>query len=254
MNIGDLVYLKKFTKNIKFIIQKIIKDIAVISAIDYRLILDAPLKDLQYLSSTNFNKAVYDKNCDNLTAHIIKSNSSNSKILHIDGEKMYLSDSLKQYKSMGVNVMGFNIKEEQQPSLILCLLKKYNPNIVVITGHDSLYKDKKNSKNLNDYKNSKYFIESIKAARTYNDNYDNLVIIAGGCKSFHEALLKAGANFASSPDRILINVLDPVNIACLLAKTPKDKYLNINDLYKILNLEPGSFDGIRTRGQSIIEK
>lgn len=190
-----------------------------------------------------------DNNCNKLTSHMIKKNLSLPKILHIDSEKLYLKASIKRYKSMGVNVFGYIIKEKDQPLLIACLLKKINPNILVITGHDSVYNSKKSSTDINDYKNSKYFIESVKIARNYNNSYDDLVIIAGGCKSFHEALLQAGANFASSPGRISIDVLDPVNIACLFAKTPRDKYLDVYDLYKILKLEPGSFAGIKTQGQ-----
>lgn len=249
MQIGDVVYIEKLTEHVKFIIKDISQNTAIISAIDYRLILDVPLTDLKYISSSKLNEELLDTNCNNLNPHIIISNLYLPKILHIDSEKIYLNDSLNQYKAMGVNVFGFIIKENKQPSSISCLLNKFNPNILVITGHDSLYKNKKSSKNLDDYRNSKYFIETVKAARMYNSNTNDLVIIAGGCRSFHEGLLNAGANFASSPKRILINVLDPVNIACLIAKTPSDKYLNITDVYKTLKLDIGSFDGIETQGQ-----
>ena len=205
MQIGDVVYIEKLTEHVKFIIKDISQNTAIISAIDYRLILDVPLTDLKYISSSKLNEELLDTNCNNLNPHIIISNLSLPKILHIDSEKIYLNDSL--------------------------------------------YKNKKSSKNLDDYRNSKYFIETVKAARMYNSNTNDLVIIAGGCRSFHEGLLNAGANFASSPKRILINVLDPVNIACLIAKTPSDKYLNITDVYKTLKLDIGSFDGIETQGQ-----
>ena len=253
MQIGDIVYMDKLTEHVKFIIKYISENTAMISAIDYRLILDVSLTDLKYISSSKLNEDILNTSCNNLEPHIIISNLSLPKILHIDSEKIYLNDSLKQYKAMGVNVFGFIIKESKQPSSISCLLKKFNPNILVITGHDSLYKNKKSSKNLDDYRNSKYFIESVKIARMYNSNLNDLVIIAGGCKSFHEGLLEAGANFASSPERILINVLDPVNIACLIAKTPSNEYLDINDLYKTLNLDIGSFDGVKTQGQKRIK-
>ncbi len=253
MQIGDVVYIEKFTEHVKFIIKEISHSTAIISAINYRLILDVPLTDVKYISSSKLNKDILDANCNNLTPHIIINNLSLPKILHIDSEKIYLNDSLNQYKAMGVNVFGFSIKESKQPSLISCLLNKFNPNILVITGHDSLYQNKKSSKNLDDYRNSKYFIESVKIARMYNSNFNDLVIIAGGCKSFHEGLLNAGANFASSPKRILINVLDPVNIACLIAKTPSNQYLDINYLYKTLKLDMGSFDGIQTQGQKRIK-
>ncbi len=52
---------------------------------------------------------------------------------------------------------------------------------------------------LNNYRNSKYFIESVKILRNYNSSYDELVIFAGACQSCYESILEAGANFASSP-------------------------------------------------------
>ena len=50
-------------------------------------------------------------------------------------------------------------------------------------------------------------------ARQYESNRDSLIIVAGACQSHFEALLRAGANFASSPARILIHALDPLCIA-----------------------------------------
>lgn len=40
-----------------------------------------------------------------------------------------------------------------------------------------------------------------------------MIIIAGACQSDYEELIKAGANFASSPKRINIHALDPAIIA-----------------------------------------
>ncbi len=41
----------------------------------------------------------------------------------------------------------------------------------------------------------------------------NTVIFAGACQSYFEAIISAGANFASSPARILIDFLDPIMVA-----------------------------------------
>lgn len=49
MQIGDIVYIEKLTEHVKFIIKEIYQSTAIISAIDYRLILDTPLKELMFL-------------------------------------------------------------------------------------------------------------------------------------------------------------------------------------------------------------
>ena len=69
------------------------------------------------------------------------------------------------------------------------------------------------------YRNSRHFIETVKEARKYDQKNDkNLVIFAGACQSYFEALMEAGANFASSPARILIDFLDPLIVAKSVAR------------------------------------
>ena len=68
--------------------------------------------------------------------------------------------------------------------------------------HDFFYKNRDNKLDVNNYKNTKYFIDAVKNARKYESSHDKLVIIAGACQSNYEELIKAGANFASSPKRI----------------------------------------------------
>ena len=73
----------------------------------------------------------------------------------------------------------------------------------------------KNGTGFNDiynYRNSKYFINTVNKARQIKLNKD-LVIFAGACQSYYEELIKAGANFASSPAIILIDFLDPLIVA-----------------------------------------
>ena len=117
-------------------------------------------------------------------------------------------------------------------------LKKYNPDILVITGHDAYYRKKRSG---NNYKNTSNFVLAVKEARKYESSHEKLFIIAGACQSNYEELIKAGANFASSPKRINIHALDPAIIAACLAFS--DKNNNI-DLIKILAKTKYGADGI----------
>ena len=70
-----------------------------------------------------------------------------------------------------------------------------------------------------------------KEARRYEKDTDSsLVIFAGACQSYFEALMQAGANFASSPARILIDILDPLIVAKEVAITDDCKYVKIEDI------------------------
>lgn len=81
------------------------------------------------------------------------------------------------------------------------------------------------------YRNSIYFIETVKEARRYEQDYEeSLVIFAGACQSYFEALIQAGANFASSPARILIDILDPLIVAKKIATTDSFKFIKIEDI------------------------
>ena len=77
------------------------------------------------------------------------------------------------------------------------------------------------------------FIKAVKVARNYEFSHEKLVIIAGACQSNYEELIKAGANFASSPGRINIHALDPAIIATTLALTERNKEINLLNLLNI---------------------
>lgn len=53
--------------------------------------------------------------------------------------------------------------------------------------------------NIYNYRNSKYFINTVIEARKWASSSEKLVIFAGACQSYFEALINAGADFASSP-------------------------------------------------------
>ncbi|HEX2925089.1 MAG TPA: sporulation peptidase YabG [Ruminiclostridium sp.] len=99
------------------------------------------------------------------------------------------------------------------------------------------------------YANSAYFIEAVRIARSYEPDPDKLCIFAGACQSYFEAIMQAGANFASSPKRILINALDPAIVAQKISVTANSVILSSRS---VINLTITGGDGIGgkdTRGQ-----
>lgn len=105
-------------------------------------------------------------------------------------------------------------------------------------------------KDIYNYRNSRHFIQTVKEARKYDEEYNkNLVIFAGACQSYFEALMEAGANFASSPARILIDFLDPLIVAKSVALADKNKYITIDDFVKELRDGKKGINGIGARGK-----
>ena len=85
--------------------------------------------------------------------------------------------------------------------------------------------------------------------RDYNSSYDELVIFAGACQSFFEALIDAGANFASSPGRVLIDFADPLIVAERIATTNSEYYITIDDIANDLRDGKEGIGGIGARGK-----
>ena len=153
------------------------------------------------------------------------------KILHLDGDRKYSDKSFRYYRKMGLTAIVKNIPEYKQPSMVYNLLSYYKPDILIVTGHDGMIRKGKNINDIYNYKNSKYFIKTVKEARRYEKDSDKeLVIFAGACQSFYEAIMMAGANFASSPARIMIDFFDPLVIAEKIATTDYMEYITMSDL------------------------
>ena len=149
---------------------------------------------------------------------------------------------------MGVRAVVKNIKEKTQPMMVYSLLKYYKPDILVITGHDGMIIKEHNYYDLYNYRNSRYFIETVKEARRYEKDYNaDLTIFAGACQSYFEALMQAGANFASSPARILIDIMDPLIVAKTVATTDEFKYIMIEDIENELRDGKRGIGGIGAR-------
>lgn len=276
LKIGDIVARKSYNYDVLFKVERINADMIDLVGMTVRIIADAPIYDLKKISpeevSTRLknieknSRTRLSRSYSGITNRFNIRNFSNRDIdipiytkesifkkpgvvLHIDGDSEYAVKCKEMYKKMGITAHVYNIKEQEQPRHIYNLLTKIRPNILVLTGHDAFIRKRNDIYNIDNYKNSKYFIESVLEARRYEHSLDNLVIFAGACQSYYEAIISAGANFASAPKRVLIDMLDPIIVAQTVAYTPVDKFAPLASI--ISNTREGlkGIGGVQTRGQ-----
>ena len=237
---GDYVTRKSYNNDTIFKILNIKDGVCYLKGENVRLYADSPIEDLVLYTENrkdNFEyKVINNDNLDRNEYFYMP-----AKILHCDGDEEYLNRCLNYYKQNNLKAFGKVVSEEELPNKINKYLLECNPDIVIITGHDAYYPKKGSKTNLNNYRNSKYFCESVKKARKYEKNHDKLIIIAGACQSDYEELIKCGANFASSPKRVNIHALDPAIIASSIALTDKMKTI---DLIELLNKTKYGSDGM----------
>ena len=269
---GSIVARKSYNNDILFIVDKIISTnnskVALLTGLIERITADSPIEDLELIDKSvakeNFKKLDYKINerfktllSSNNIDNAGKNNRMNEKIitgkiLHLDGDKKYSEKSYYYYKKVGLNAVVKNIPEYKQPKVVYNLLKIYNPDILVITGHDGMIKKNIGYNDLYNYRNSRHFVKTVEEARRYDlETGKNLVIFAGACQSYFEALMMAGANFASSPARILIDFLDPLIIAETVALTDIYKFVSIDDIVNELRDGKKGVDGIGAKGKMV---
>jgi len=245
INIGDYVTRKSYNHDTVFKVINVKEGIFYLKGAEVRLFADSPYSDLVKCDKpkelSNYERKVLDPSGEEYFY-------LPGKILHIDGDNEYLEKCLKFYKENGLYAIGKKINEEEIVNQIVPLLEEFKPDIVIITGHDAFYKKKGSKSDINNYKNSKNFIKAIRAARTYEKSQEKLVIIAGACQSDYEELIKAGANFASSPKRVNIHALDPAIIAYHISMTERNKSLDIVNILKETKYGSDGMGGIITNG------
>lgn len=178
-----------------------------------------------------------------------KLSSSRAVILHLDGDRKYSKRAINYYNSLNLKSIVENISERNQPNEVIYLLEKYKPDILVATGHDLMLKKGQDLYKLDNYKNSRYFVQTVKNARTWEKSEEKLIIIAGACESFYEAIMLEGANFASSPARIMVEYRDPLIIASKIAYTDSNKYVRMKDLLPYLKSNYKGMGGTKARGK-----
>lgn len=253
-DIGDLVTRKSYNNDLIFQITDIVDGICYLKGNSIRLCADSPIEDLvKYKKDEKkdeeekkfIERSKFRPDLDRSDYFYLP-----GKILHIDADSEYLKKCLDYYKDANIWAMGIKEKEENLSTYIYDWLEKYRPNIVVITGHDAYYK--KQGTSLKAYKNSIHFVNAIKEARRYEQSHDKLIIIAGACQSDYEELIKAGANFASSPKRINIHALDPAIIATRMSLSDINKDIDLKKILEQTKYGSDGMGGIITKGTMYI--
>lgn len=249
--IGDLVTRDSYNNDTIFKVTQIDSNIAYLKGVNVRLYADSELTDLRLADS---NKAkVDDSEFVREMRDLVKLDRNEffyipGKILHIDGDSEYLDRCMNFYKKLKVMAYGVTLKEDEIYLEVDRYLEEFHPDIVVITGHDVFYKRTGKVDDISSYKNSKNFVKAIHAIRDYEKSQDKLIIIAGACQSDYEDLIKAGANFASSPKRINIHALDPAIIASSIALSDKGKSIDLINIINRTKYKEAGIGGIITTG------
>ena len=266
---GDIVARKSHNLDILFSVEKIIRStngvkIAILKGITTRIVADAYLNDLVVLDSKEVDDSLrsIDIKIEDRINRLIKKGKEKfqykernfqdiktGKILHLDGDRFYSDKSARYYKKVGLNAIVKNIPENKQHLIVKDYINKYKPDILVLTGHDGMIKTGTKYGDLSNYRNSKYFVQAVMEARKLYPSSNKLAIFAGACQSFFEAIMASGANFASSPGRILIDFMDPLIVAERIAVTDRNKFVTINDIVNELRDGRKSVDGSGVMGK-----
>ena len=252
MKIGDIVTRKSHNNDLVFEIVDIASNIVYLRGVNIRLEADSSVDDLviyngDFKEEKEFEERLIPPFLDRSDYFYLP-----GKILHIDSDNDYLKRCLNYYEKMNIMALGIKEKEENIKLHIKEWINEYNPNIVVITGHDAYYKKKGSIDDINAYKNSLNFIDAIKEARKVEKSHDKLIIIAGACQSDYEELIKAGANFASSPKRVNIHALDPAIIASKMSLAEVSKDIDLKSILESTKYGSSGMGGVKTKGTMYI--
>ena len=247
--IGDYVTRNSYDNDIIFVIVEINEMEAILKGLNMRLIANSPLDDLVIYEDDREDEFLEKVNNENFFC-----NDRNdyfylpAKILQIDGDKSYLDKCLEFYKKNKIMAFGKVLKEEDMSKYVYKYLEEIKPDVLVITGHDAFNRKNGDESDLNNYKNTKHFISAINVARKYEKSHEKLLIIAGACQSNYEELIKAGADFASSPKRINIHALDPAIIATSLSLLEKNREVNLIELLSKTRYGSDGMGGLKVNG------
>lgn len=244
------------------------RQVAILYGEDYRLVADAYLDDLvpisteersekqsvlEKLEQQTFRSLQQSVEQKHLLSKQEKRNEFKlfqipGRVLHLDGDASYLNKCIQLYEQLGVTVYGVHCNEKHMHEHIPQLLKQYRPDILVITGHDAYSKSKGEKVDLEAYRHSKYFVQTVIEARKTIPHLDQLIIFAGACQSHFESLILAGANYASSPQRVNIHALDPVYIVAKVCFTHFMDKIQIWDVLQHTITGEKGIGGLESKG------
>lgn len=258
LRVGDIVTRRSYGEDLLFRIVNITRDENrvehyTLRGLSTRIAADSTSEDLLIQNSktayarlqmelTSMNRNL--KSDSGIRKFITRMKKKPGKILQIDSAEDFLKRCLNLYKQSSIDCIGKWVSENRQPEVVGQYIKSYKPDILVITGHDGIKKNCKNINAIDSYANSGFFINSVKLARNIEPDPEKLFIFAGACQSYYEAIIQAGANYASSPKRVLINALDPGIVAQKFSITDNEITLIPND---VIPLTITGADGIGGR-------
>ena len=251
--VGDYVTRNSYNNDIVFIITDIKDNVAMLKGFNLRLVANSPLDDLKVCDELDRKDDFLEELNNEELVNLERSTEDDffylpPKILHLDGDSEYLEKCLTFYKNNRVMAFGKTIKEEDLEKNVRNYLEEYKPDILIITGHDAYLKKNNDKADLNNYKNSLNFVKAVQEARSYEKSHEKLLIIAGACQSNYEELIKAGADFASSPKRVNIHALDPAIIATTVSLTEKNKEVDLINLLKKTKYGKDGMGGLIVNG------
>ena len=169
---GDIVGRKSYGKDVFFIVDNILKTslnnrFAILKGLNIRIMADSPIEDLEVINKSDVINSIKHSDLDleeriksarNKVSNTLKRQKIyTGKILHLDGDRKYSDKSARYYNKIGLNAIVKNIAENKQANVVIPLLNKYNPDILIITGHDAMLKSGSNYNNIYNYRNSRAF-------------------------------------------------------------------------------------------------
>jgi spore coat assembly protein len=264
LNKGDIVARRSYSEDLFLRVDDVSmargEKIAQISGLIYRLSADANLEDL---CVKNQRQVAYYQLADSQETYqkihkLVFTRKFHKpeeyfeippQVLHLDGDEEYLEQCLAAYRRLGLKAHGLCCQEHQHAEALGPALRERQTDILVLTGHDSFKKKRGDRGDMSSYKSSRHFVQAVKAAREVQPNKDQLVVFAGGCQSNFEAIIEAGANFASSPKRMLIHALDPVFIVESITRTPMNKVVSLKQIVENTVTGTDGVGGIETFGK-----
>ncbi len=264
LKVGDIVARKSYGGDVFFRIENIVKrndgkKVYSLRGLLYRIEADSSEDDLIMQDVNKVQKDIQRSVLSESSNRTYRSGpaypwlmtrgrGTAGRILHIDSSSEFLDMCLKFYRKSNLKVTGKVVPESEQPAHVRSLLESSRADILVVTGHDGIKKDSTKLNSVDSYRNSKYFIQSVREARKYQPSMDKLCVFAGACQSYFEGIMGEGANFASSPGRILIHALDPGKVADRVALTDSKRMVTPEKIAELTESGMKGIGGIRTKG------
>ena len=143
---GTIVTRKSYNDDILFRVEQIINTTngkyAILKGVTIRIKANSPIEDLNIVDKSKA-KSEFNKLSQRIESRITENrnfinnyiNMLCGKILHLDGDRRYAEKSSKYYRKMGLNAIVKSVPENKQPMVVGNLIRRYKPDILVITGH-----------------------------------------------------------------------------------------------------------------------